>query len=182
MATAGAAFAVLVCAVCMLRDPALFKHPHWGLSFYGDQRQVLLPYYGGLAIIISCFGRITQLLWPLVGPWRPLRGVFLATTLIALGIGATSSMQGAFLFWTHISFSLALALLLLPAEVWILHKPGANWLDYIGAAGLLAGTVLVNLSADWSGVLGIYYWAEVVFFLAAFLALGRAATRAAAGL
>lgn len=172
-----ASFLVLMCLACMVLDPALFKHPHWGLSFYGDQKPVLLPYYGGFAIVIGCLARITQLTWNTAGRWRPLRLILLTITVLTAGIMVTSSMQGNFLYWSHISICLALALVLLPAEVWIVRQPGRNWLDWLGLIGTITATVLLNLSANWIGVLGIYYWAEVVFFLAAFLALGRAAVR-----
>ncbi|HSX31048.1 MAG TPA: hypothetical protein VLE99_03975 [Candidatus Saccharimonadales bacterium] len=180
-AVACASFVVLMCTVCMVLDPALFKHPHWGLSFYGYQKSVWWYYYGGFAIVVGCLARMTSLLWNVVGRWRPLRLVFLGATLCSLGIAVTSSMQGAFLFWSHMSFCLALVLVLLPAEVWIVRCPGSNWVDWVGLVGIVTGTALLLLSANWiRAVLGIYYWAEVVFFLSALLALTRAAFRATA--
>ncbi len=68
-------FLLLMTALCMLIQPALFDHPHW-MSYFGGHRAALLPYYLGLAIVVTCLSRITRLLWSVQGRWRPLRMVF----------------------------------------------------------------------------------------------------------
>lgn len=177
-AVACASLLVFVTALCMVLDPSLFNHPHWGLSYYGAQPITALPYYGGFLIVLFSLVRITQLLRPVRGTWRPLYWIFVVATVLSALVAATSYMQGALLYWSHIYICLALLLWVLGAEVWVLTRRGTSWQDYAAFGLLLTGVVLVNLSGSWIGVLGVYYWAEVVLFLGAFACLGRAAWRA----
>ena len=179
--TACVSFLVLMTAVCMLLKPDLFNHPHWGLSYYGSEAVTVLPYYTGYAVVLFCLAGITRLLWRVKGDWRPLRVVFLVSTVLTALVAATSYMEwSAFVWWAHIWVCLALLLWVLGAEVWILTRSGRNWLDYAALALLICGTVLIFLTSEWvgGGVLDGYYWAEVVLFFGSFACLGRAALRA----
>ena len=176
-----ASFLVLMTAACMVLDPGLFDHPHWGLSYYGSQRVTVLPYYVGYIIVLACLAQITRLLWRLNNRWRRLRMVFLVSAALTFLVAATSYMDwSTFVWWAHIYVCLALLLWVFGSEVWVMARPGRTLLDYAALILLICGMVLIFLTSEWvgGGVLNGYYWAEVVLFLGAFACLGRAALRA----
>lgn len=169
-----------MCVVPMLLRPEFFRHPHWGLSYFGARRITLLPYYTGFAVVLACLARITYQLRLLHGRWRFVYWAFLVSTVLSAGIAVTTCMVGPFLFWSHILICLALLLWVLGVEIWALRQPGNNWIDYAGFGLVVSGAVIINLSADWMNVLGLYPWGEIVLFVGSFVCLGRAALRAIA--
>jgi hypothetical protein len=171
-------FLVFMTALCMILKPQMFDHPHWGLSFFGSQRITLLPYYGGFLIVITSLAWVTRMLWPLKGGWRPLRYIFLVATINAACVAATSTMQGSFLYWSHIYLAFLLFLIVLASDIWTLTRPGRDWKDYGALAIVTCGVTVIILSSDGLNILGIYYWGEVILFMGAFASLGRAALRA----
>lgn len=177
-AVACASYVLFMNIACMLLQPQLFDHPHWGISYFGSLARTLLPYYGGIAIIIACLSSITYELRRTNKGWRFLYRAFWAVTGLTIYIALSSPMRGAFLWWSHIVVCFVLLLVALATEVRVLLKPGARWYEYVWMLLLIGGTVLLNLSADWANVLGIYAWSEMILFVAVLLALGTAAVRA----
>lgn len=173
-----AAYVLCMNIVCMLLQPQLFSHPHWGISYFGSLARTSIPYYGGFAIVVACLAGITYELRRTRQAWRFLYRTLWAVTLLAFGTAVTSSMHGAFLWWSHIVISFALTVVPVPALVVALRRPGTKWYEYACMALLVTGVVTLNLSATWAGVLGLYAWAEMIIFIALLGSLGIAARRA----
>jgi hypothetical protein len=131
--------------------------------------------------MIACLAGITRNLNNLAAAWRPLRGIFAAITVLTACIGLTSSMRGAFLFWAHMVCCFALLIVVMATGIWVLTRPGTHWYEFVWTGVLVAGTVLLVLSSNWSPkfeLFGLYAWSELILFVAALLIVGTAALRA----
>jgi lipoprotein signal peptidase len=132
-------FVVLMVAVCYLIKPELLHHPHWGISYFGTQRETLLPYYGGFTLMLACLTAITYLLRTVTGRWRPVYRLFYVSVVLAMGIAFSSFASTTAWKAVHLTVCFMLLFLLLAAGPWLLRQPGTRWSDYAAYLLLVGG-------------------------------------------
>ena len=162
-------------AICTLLYPQVFRHPDYGVSYFGSVHLTFIPFYLGFALTIIFTALAAKRLMMLS---KTLSLAFWSFAVCMTGVAATSYSLNHTVYATHWGFAIALAICILTATIWLIVRGRLKGLDY-AVAGLIIVTIVVSALPVVNDIpiVEFYIPRELLVFICSLWLLGHAALK-----